>query len=229
MKSIGVILASGNGSRFGGDIPKQFVEINGRMVIEYTIDAFFRSKCIDEIVIVVNENYIHMMKTRIKSLERIKPIRVVIGGISRKESCFNGICSIQENDAKVLIHNAVQPFITEKTLNDCSDALNFYNAVTVGSPSVYTVLAIDDNRILRSIVDRSHSVNDLGPECFRLKFLRRVFTIAENDDSFTNITGMVVKYKLGDVYVVNGDSTNIKITYQNDVLVAKTIIESRKG
>ena len=228
MKNYVILLASGTGSRFGGDIPKQFVEINGRMVVEYTIDVCMRTVGIDEVVVVVPKEYCKFMQDVVDRNKYVKLVRVVAGGASRKESCSLGLAAIPDDHAKVLIHNAVQPFVSTKTFEDCIRALDDFRAVSVGSPSVYTVLELDDNRILKRIVPRSHSVNDLGPECFEASFLRKIFSTVGNDDSFTNITGIVAKYGMADVYVVDGDPSNIKITYADDVLLAKKILEERE-
>jgi 2-C-methyl-D-erythritol 4-phosphate cytidylyltransferase len=221
MKSICVILASGNGTRFGGNRPKQFVSIGGRMIVEYTIDACLRTSVINELIIVVSEQWRGEIEYIVRPLCCIKPIHVVLGGQTRQESCDLGIKSIKDTEAKILIHNGVQPFITPKTLTDCVMALDRYEAVSVGSPCVYTVLELDDNRELKRIINRKYSVNDLGPECFKLSFLRKVFTMTARDADFTNITGIVVKYSLGKVYVVDGDPSNTKITYQDDLLFAE--------
>ena len=221
MKTHGIILASGTGSRFGGDTPKQFVRVCGRMIVEYTLDVCLRTNTIDELAVVVSEPWKTAVETIVAPLRRIKPIRVVLGGATRRESCENGIAAIQEQDAKVLLHNGVQPFITPRTLADCVDALDRYDAVSVGSPCVYTVLELDENRELKRIVRRDRSVNDLGPECFKLSFLRRVLDMAHGDSIATNLTGLVVKHGLGPVYVVDGDPSNTKITYADDVLFAE--------
>ena len=221
MNTYCIILASGTGSRFGGDVPKQFLHVNGRMVIEYTLDACLRTGAIGELIVVVSEPWKTKMEEVVAPWQRIKPIRVVVGGATRKESCENGVAAISEENAKVLIHNGVQPFITPRTLADCVVALDRYDAVSVGSPCVYTVLELDANRELKRIIRRSQSVNDLGPECFKLSFLRNVFEIAREDKDFTNITGMVMKYGLGRVYVVDGDPGNTKITYRDDLLFAE--------
>ena len=221
MKTYGIILASGTGSRFGGNVPKQFVRVCGRMIIEYTLDACLRTDAIDELIVVVSGLWKDEVEGIAAPLRSVKPIRVVLGGATRRESCENGVAAIQEEDAKVLLHNGVQPFITPRTLGDCVDALDRYDAVSVGSPCVYTVLELDDNRELKRIVPRSHSVNDLGPECFKLSFLRKVFAASRGDADFTNLTGMVVRYGLGTVFVVDGDPSNTKITYADDLLFAE--------
>ncbi len=221
MNTYCILLASGTGTRFGGDVPKQFVRVNGRMIVEYTLDACLRTDSIDELIVVVSKQWKDEVERLVAPLCGIKPIRVVLGGTTRGESCENGVAAIQEEDAKVLIHNGVQPFITPRVLGDCVDALDRYDAVSVGSPCIYTVLELDDSRELKRIVPRAHSVNDLGPECFRLPFVRKVFRCSNTDEIFTNITGIVMKHNLGKVYVVEGDPSNTKITYKDDLLFAE--------
>lgn len=221
MKTHCILLASGTGSRFGGDIPKQFVRVCGHMIVEYTLDACLRTNSIDELIVVVSEPWRDAMEAVVAPLRSVKPIRVVPGGATRRESCENGVATIPDEDAKVLLHNGVQPFITPRTLGECVNALDRYDAVSVGSPCVYTVLELDNNRELKRIVPRSHSVNDLGPECFKLSFLRKVFAASRNDTGFTNLTGIIVRHGLGTVFVVDGDPSNTKITYQDDLLFAE--------
>jgi len=202
-------------------MPKQFVRVNGRMVIEYTLDACLKSEVVDELLLIVSESWRDDMEALVTPLRAIKPIRVIVGGATRQESCKHGMLAIADSEAKVIIHNGVQPFITPKTLDDCAKALDRYDAVSVGSPCVYTVLELDDTREMKRIIPRSHSVNDLGPECFKASFLHKVFDVAGNDKDFTNLTGMVMKYGLGKVYVVDGDPSNTKITYPDDLLFAE--------
>ena len=221
MKTYGIILASGSGTRFGGNVPKQFVRVGGRMIIEYTLDVFLQSGAIDEIIVVVSQSWVDEISRLAVSLSVKKPVRVVVGGETRMESCKNGVAEIEEEEAKVVIHNAVQPFITEKTLSDCVRALDKYEAVSVGSPCVYTILELDNNREIVRIVPRSHSVNDLGPECFALILLRHAFKMVAREDGMTNITGLILKYHLGEVYVVEGEPDNIKITYPDDLILAE--------
>ena len=221
MKTYCVILASGTGTRFGGDRPKQFVRINGRMILEYTLDACIRADVVDEIVLVVSEQWRDSIEPVAASFRRIKPVRIVIGGLTRRESCEKGVASILDVEAKILIHNGVQPFITAKTLTECDKALDSYSAVSVGSPCVYTVLELDEKRELQRILRRDRSVNDLGPECFKLSFLRNVFDTVEPEDTFTNITGLVMKNRLASVFIVDGDPSNTKITYPDDLLLAE--------
>lgn len=226
MKKYCIVLASGTGSRFGADVPKQFVRICGKMVIEHTLAA---CDCgvFDEILLVVSAPYLDEMRALIAANGYSIPVRVVEGGASRKESCEKGVAAISDEDGYVVIHNGVQPFVPKKTFEGCLAALEKYPAVTSGAPCVFTILETDETGVLRRMPPRNRCYGDLGPECFRLAFARKVFELGANDKEFTNITGMVVKHNLGDIFVVEGDPKNIKITYPEDVLFAERILNGK--
>ena len=226
MKKYLILLASGFGSRFGADCPKQFVKIGGKMIIEYTIAA---SDCglFDEIILVVSAQYIDLMKSIVASQGYKVPVRIVEGGLCRKESCEKGVEVINDSEGYVVIHNGVQPFITKEDYRSSLNALEKHLVVTSGVPCVYTILETDGSGILKRIAPRAQCFGDLGPECFRLSVLRKVFEKGKDDSEFTNLTGIVMKYKLGDVYVVKGNPKNVKITYPEDVIYAERIINGK--
>lgn len=91
------------------------------------------------------------------------------------------------------------------------------------SPCIYVGFELDDNKEQNRIVRQSHQVNDMGPDCFNQSFQRNVFKVevAGNDETFTNITGIVVKCGSGKVYVADGDPINMKIMYSGDILLNK--------
>lgn len=227
MKKYLIVLASGTGSRFGADYPKQFVTVCGKMIIEHTLAA---CDCglFDKGILVVSPSYVDEMK-KIISKNRYKlPIQVTGGGATRKESCELGAACISDDDAYVVIHNGVQPFVSKQELEQCLLALDKYSAVTNASPCVYTILETNGNGLLTHMPDRSRCFNDLGPECFRLSTLREVFRIGKMDNAFTNFTGIIRKYNLCDIYVSTGNPKNIKITYPEDVIYAEDMLKPQR-
>ena len=227
MSTYCILLASGTGTRFGGEIPKQFVHIGDKMLFEYTLDACIRASVVDEIILVVSKEWQDIIQQKVAQLGYGKRIRIVVGGASRRASCENGVRAIQDVDAKVLIHNSVQPFITASTLENCVRALDKYDAVTVGTPCVYTILELNQDREIARVVPRNCSVNDLGPECFNLSFLRHVLETTTDDKQFTNLTGFILENDFGKVYVVDGEASNVKITYKNDIELAREKLLNR--
>ncbi|MBR5606537.1 MAG: 2-C-methyl-D-erythritol 4-phosphate cytidylyltransferase, partial [Verrucomicrobia bacterium] len=167
MKKYLVLLASGTGMRFGTDCPKQFVKIGGKMIIEYTM-ASCDCGIFDEIILVVSEPYVVQMRQVVISNKYKVPVRVVEGGNSRIESCGRGLAVIGDEEALVIVHNGVQPFVGKKSFVNCISALGKYSAVTCGVKCVYTVLETDTNQVLISTPDRSKVYSDMGPEGFRI-------------------------------------------------------------
>lgn len=229
LKTYCIVLASGTGTRFGGDMPKQFVQVGGRMIVEYTLAAVARASAVDEIILVVSEPWRAEIERVVAQSHVGKPVRIVLGGATRLASCRKGVESIADDDAKVLVHNGVQPFVTAADLDKCVIALDEYEAVTVGSASVYTVLELDERRELRRIVDRRFTANDLGPECFRLSLLRKALELAVDGEAATNLTGFVLRSGLGKVFVVDGDPANVKITYPVDFMLAQARLGTGEG
>lgn len=211
-----IVLASGSGMRFDADVPKQFVRVDGRMIIEYTLAA---CDCgvFDDMILVVAASYVEVMKDVIQKGNFTVPIKVIEGGSSRLESCARGVEAIEDDDGLVVIHNGVQPLVTRRTFDRCLKALEAYPAVTSGLPCVYTVLETDEEGVLRRLAPRALCFGDLGPECFHLDIIRKALDLGKGEDGLTNLTGIMLKYALGDVKVVEGEFNNFKITYQEDI------------
>ena len=129
MKNIAIILTSGTGQRSGLNVPKQFIKIAGKTVFEHTIDVFEKNTNIDEIIVVAHSNYIDYIEEIIKKNKYAKIKKVLSGGQTRRESSKIGITSIEYENARVLIHDAVRPFLYSEIIDDCINALKTYKAV----------------------------------------------------------------------------------------------------
>ena len=106
-----IILAGGIGNRMNGDIPKQFILIKNRMVIEYSINAFLANKKINEIIIVCDEKWIDKIQNKYPE------ITVVSGGNDRTSSSFNGLKACNDKTENVLIHDSARPLINQKIIH----------------------------------------------------------------------------------------------------------------
>ena len=227
MKNIAIILASGTGSRSGLDIPKQFYKIKDKTVLEYSIEAFQNNSNIDEIIIVSNPNFIELTKEL--ASEYSKVVKTISGGATRQQSSFNGVMSIMDNESNVLIHDAVRPFVTQRVINECIEALSKYNAINVAIESSDTILEIDENNFIKSVPNRKNLRRVQTPQCFKLYLIKNAHNLAINDKDFlpTDDCGLILRYNLCPIYIVNGDETNIKITYPSDLKTAEIILENK--
>lgn len=221
----GVILASGLGTRFGDELPKQFVKIAGKTVLEHTIEIFENSKEIDRIIIVITPQYRHILEAILLNKHYHKIFNILNGGDSRKESSFIALSAIEEDDAKVMIHDCARPFLSDDIIINCINALEKYNAVDVAIPSADTLIEIDEKQHIKSIPNRNHMRRGQTPQCFKVSILKKAHELSKDDDTFTDDCGLVIKHNLCPVYVVEGESKNIKITLPEDIFLADKLFQ----
>lgn len=219
----GIILSGGIGSRFGGDIPKQYIEINGNPIIAYTVKQVLRAQCLDELIIVADKQWHPYIKKSITSFcgNHNNHIHYALPGVSRQGSIYNGLLKcisfrITEKD-NVLIHDAVRPLVSEKLLNCCLESLK-------DNEAVMPVISINDtiyqslNGInVTGLLNRDTLYAGQAPEGFKLK---RYFDICcDFIDEIDNIRGSSeLAYKGGmRICMINGDISNFKITNQEDL------------
>lgn len=228
IKNYGIILASGSGSRYGSDIPKQFIKIAGKTILEHTVEIFENSPEIDEISLVITPEYRHVAENILLKNKYKKVTKLLNGGETRKDSSFIGINSIEENEANVLIHDCARPFLTNKIIADCVEALKKYDAIDVAIPATDTVIEVE-NGIISKIPERSKLMRGQTPQCFKLSLIKKAHELSKNDKNFTDDCGLIVKYNLADVFVVEGDVENIKVTYPSDIFMADRLFQIRSN
>ncbi len=222
MKNYAIILASGSGSRFGSNLPKQFTEIKGRTILERSVDVFENTSAIDEIILVVTPEYRELAESIINRNSYKKVTQIMNGGEQRKDSSYIGIHSVQEDEANVLIHDCARPFVSKKIINDCVEALKTYKAVGVAIPSTDTIIEVENN-IIKSIPPRRKLMRIQTPQCFKLSLIKKAHELSKNDKEFTDDCGLIIKHNLSEIYIVEGDRNNFKITYPEDFYLAEML------
>lgn len=229
--NIAVILSAGTGSRFGSNIPKQFINLAGKNIIEYTIAAFEQNDKIDEICIVADGIY-HEKLVQISEDNNFKKVkRIIKGGLERKDSSFNAIKEYKDlEDVNLIFHDAVRPFVSQDIINNTIKALENYNAIDVAIPTADTIIQIDtDLKIIERIPQRSKLQRGQTPQAFKLEIIKKAHELSnedKNEPMFTDDCGLVKQYSPHEkIYVVNGEEKNIKITYPEDLLFAEKLIQ----
>ena len=213
-----IILASGKGERCGLDVPKQFAKINGKTILEYTIEAFNKNELTDRIILVTSKAYLEFCK----KLKYEKIFMVTEGGKRRQDSSRIGVNLIEEDDPKVLIHDGARPYIKNELINNCYIALDKFNAINTGVETTDTIMEVDENKIIKKIPNRKNLLRCQTPQGFISGLIKKAHKIAlEKKLNVTDDAGLIVNLGLGDVFVVDGDIENIKITYKDDIIKAK--------
>ncbi|MGM9838205.1 MAG: 2-C-methyl-D-erythritol 4-phosphate cytidylyltransferase [Paludibacteraceae bacterium] len=228
--NIAVILAGGSGSRMGNDIPKQFLKVAGKKVIEHTIDVFESAQQIDEICIVSRAGYIHDVEELVVKNEYQKVKKILAGGKERYDSSLAAINAYPNDDDNLLFHDAVRPLLTERIINDCIEALKTYNAVDVAIKTTDTIISVNQKDCIDFIPDRQQLRNGQTPQCFKRGTICRAYELALQDPKFktTDDCGTVRKYLPNEpVYVVKGENFNMKLTYLEDLFLLDKLFQLR--
>lgn len=225
MKNYAIILASGTGSRFGDSVPKQFVKIASKTILELAIEPFEQSNCIDKIIVVITPEYFDFAKSIIEKRDFKKIAKIVRGGAIRKESSYIGISAVEDLEANVLIHDCARALVSQKIISDCAVALEKYEAVNVAIPAVDTVLKVKDNFIVE-VPKRDELMLCQTPQCFRLSLIKKAHELSKDDNNFSDDCGLILKHNLAPVYIVQGSSENFKITYKSDIYRAEGMLKA---
>lgn len=232
------ILAGGKGTRVGTDVPKQFLELNGKPIIIQTIDVFLASKLFDFIYISVNEMwlaYTEELLAKFYAPEILKNFKIVCGGKERMMSFLNVIDDIKkvygvrETDM-VISHDAVRPFVTKEILEDCIEKTKEYKVAMASVPSADTTYASHREGYLTSTYDRKTLYLGQTPQGCRMDFLYEVIhSYTEKELLAMTGTSQLFINKNIDVKISLGSVNNLKITTLQDIDFAEFVFEKSEG
>ncbi len=228
--NIAVIFAGGSGLRMHTKSrPKQFLELNGKPIIIYTLELFDNHPGVDAIVVACIESWIPFLEKMLRKFEITKVVRIVPGGKTGQESIYNGLCAAEDyaagQDANVLIHDGVRPLITEETISDNLNKLEACGSCITCVPATETfVVTKEDGRM--EIPSRDNSLIARAPQSFRLKDIIGAHrkALAEGRTDFIDSCTMMSHYgyTLGTVI---GPMENIKITTPADFFVFRAMVK----
>ena len=211
-----IILAAGSSSRYQSKTPKQFSLFNNRMIIDYSINTFYKHKNIDKVILVVSESYKNQMQNEYPH------INVITGGKRRQDSSRKGILSCNKNTSDVLIHDAARAMISDEIIDRCLYALKKYEGVAPAIPSENTLANIDSDETINDIPNRKNIYQLQTPQCFRYKTIINCFNKFEGEVTDDISILIQMGYKCG---IVKGSKMNFKITTQDDIKLLKNYYE----
>jgi 2-C-methyl-D-erythritol 4-phosphate cytidylyltransferase len=219
LKKIAVIVAGGTGTRMNNSVPKQFLLLNNKPVLFYTIDTFLKAYDDMKIVLVLPEEHVAAGQEIIDAFFDYSRIKITIGGRTRFHSVQNGLALVKE-ESIVFVHDAVRCLVTTDLIKRCYDvAIEYGSAIPVidSKDSVRIVTGKGNEAIERSTVKLVQT-----PQTFHSKILLPAFNI-DYKDKFTDEATVVEAFGLK-VQLVEGEEDNIKITKPADLIVAEQIL-----
>ncbi len=228
MKNIAVILAGGSGHRLGSELPKQFLKLAGKKVIEHTIDVFELNANIDEICIISHPNHINFVEEMVVQNQYKKVRKILKGGKERYDSSLAAINAYDCDDYNLLFHDSVRPLISDEIINNCIEALKTYSAVDVAIQTTDTIISVNERNCIENIPNRNVLRNGQTPQCFKRGVIKKAYDIALKDPNFltTDDCGVVKKYLPDtEIVVVNGEAVNMKLTYMEDIFLLDKLFQ----
>ena len=221
-----IVMAAGSGTRMGADVPKQFIELNGKAILRMTIETF-RQACPDvSVITVLPEAHMAYWKDYCLKNSFTCPQVLVKGGITRFHSVRNALEKVPEG-AIVAIHDGVRPLISQELVSSMFEKAEETPALIPVTPCVDTMKVLEkQGDELVSIpgvkVDRSFLFGVQTPQIFHSEIIKEAYSQAY-DTAFTDDASVLEKYGKNPSYVA-GERFNIKITTQDDLLLARAIL-----
>lgn len=232
MKNIAVILAGGAGQRLGANKPKQFLKVAGKTIIEHTVDIFQKHNGIDEIAIVIHNNYVNDINEMVLKNSWTKVKKILSGGKERYESslvAINAYAMSNAENVNLIFHDAVRPLVSNRIISETINALGIYSAVDVAIPSVDTIIEVNQDKTeINSIPNRNYLNRGQTPQAFKLNVIKRAYALALKDNEFaaTDDCGIIKKYLPNiPICVVEGEEKNIKLTYPEDIYLLDKLFQ----
>lgn len=229
MKNIAIILAGGTGQRLGDSVPKQFLKVAGKKVIEHTLDVFQNHPKIDEMAVVSNPNFINDVENIAVKNSYTKLKKILQGGKERYHSSLSAINAYDgQEEVNLIFHDAVRPLVNERIISDCIEALERYNAVDVAIKTTDTIIQVNEKEYITGIPVREYLRNGQTPQAFKLSVIKKAYELAQQDPDFktTDDCGVVYKYLPDEpVYVVKGEQFNMKLTYKEDLFLLDKLFQ----
>ncbi|MDD5363511.1 MAG: 2-C-methyl-D-erythritol 4-phosphate cytidylyltransferase [Ignavibacteria bacterium] len=213
-----IIPASGSGVRFGSDIPKQFLKYNNKEILLHTVEKFFLNKNIHSVFISIHPDYLQKKNFLDKLGSYSKPVLISRGGATRQESVYKSLRKIKcKNTDRIIIHDAVRPFLSRNLLDRIIEAAKTEDAVIPGIELHDTVKRIDKKGYVTETIKRETLRSIQTPQVFRYDKLMKAFEKAVKNKFTGTDEASIMEYAGYKVKIIDGESSNIKITTKKDL------------
>lgn len=224
-----IILAGGVGSRMGVDRPKQYLIVKDKPIIVYCLEIFEKHKNIDNIVIVVSDEWKDYVKENVEKFGISKVCGYAPAGETRQHSIFNGLKSTEENAPDtnvVIIHDAARPLVSDQIIDDCIQGATDYDGAMPVITVKDTVYQSADGSKIDCLLKRSELFAGQAPESFKFKKYYQIHNEVTDDEIGATAGSSEIAYRHGmEIRMVKGSERNLKITTIEDLETFETILK----
>ena len=228
MKNYVILLAGGVGKRMQSEVPKQFLEVEGKPIIVYSIENFQRNEKVEKIVVVCVKDWICYLYDLVQKYSLTKVVWIIEGGKTGHDSIRNGVFFLKDKirfDDYIIVHDAVRPILPQKAINEvirvAHENGNASSSIACHPPIVYT----EDFKSGITDVDREHVMLTASPQVYQYGLALKCYERAEkeNKHDFTFTSSLLIHY--GErVYFAKGTTSNIKITQKEDLALFRALL-----
>lgn len=226
MKTIAIIPSGGKGLRMGLDLPKQYLKINDKEIIAYTIDTFQQCDSVDEIAVAAEEKYFALLKN-IKEKFHLSKLKYFIpSGTERQDSVYNCLKNI-EADAKdiIVVHDAARALLSSKLLAKSIEFAKENGGTVVALKAADTILKAD--KLVKEYINRDEIYYAQTPQIFEYGILRKAMDSAYEEGFVGSDESMLVKRAGFEVNIFPGDPLNMKLTRKEDLKLFEFLLKFR--
>jgi len=225
-----IIVAAGEGRRIGGEVPKTYLPVCGRLMVLRTLDQFFSAQAIEEVVLVIAADEFLRCETMLRDDSELanRPWILQSGGPTRQQSVKKGLEKIGSDTDIVVIHDGARPFVSPALIDRCVQASRDKGAVVVGVPVRDTIKIVSNDRWVQTTLSRSSLWAIQTPQGFRKQWIVEAHDRAAREAFEATDDAMLVERIGKPVFVVDGESTNIKITTPEDVWFAEALLRQKR-
>ena len=230
--NIAILTAGGIGSRTHQDLPKQFINVDNKPIIIYTLEAFQQHPNIDEIYVACLEGWNMVLDAYAKQFSITKLKRIVTGGATGQGSIYNAMCAIREDhgesDIVVLVHDGNRPMVSQDIITDSLVKQRIYGSAVTAIPTTEVVFVSQDGQASNDALNREELWRTQTPHTYYFKELWDVHCRALEDGITNTAASCSLMQKYGyTTYFSKGSEKNIKITTVEDIEVFKALLNAR--
>ena len=226
------ILAGGKGSRMGNqDKPKQYLLLNNKPIIVYTVEKFLALSEIDEVLVLCPEGWIEQTKDILRThFGENQRICVLPGGITRNATIMNAIDYLDgryelDEDAAIITHDSVRPFVTYRIIEENIEAMEDFDVCDTVVPCTDTIVESIDGSVIASIPERNRLYPGQPPQTFKISMMQSLYaSLSEAEKAVLTDACKIFTIKGETVKLVKGEPFNIKITYPSDLKIAHALL-----
>lgn len=210
---IAIIVAAGRGKRLGSSLPKQFLKVRGRTILEMSVEAFEQNKYVDEIFVAANADYCELTEKLCRGFSKLK--KIVAGGAERQDSVRAALDCMRGENGIVLVHDAARPFVSEAVINAVIEGTADFGTAIPTVPAKDTIRQVDGTG--SRTLQRETLACVQTPQGFRISLIKHAFEKAQAEGFLGTDDASLVERMGINISMVQGEDANRKITTREDL------------